>query len=252
MSGALTGLVATTLSTPSASIREPHTIETLHQASMRVAAEVWSFEGSVVSGTRCWHAGVPNHDYHHRRYPRHRLLAAPGTRAGRAERSRVGAIDRTRPRGEGRARDPHCAGPSTVDGRHRATESRVASGYALPSRHAPGRSPTARCTSLVQRHRDQAGRGWRRGRTGSRREGNVTAPAVRRAVGHRRERPERRPGVQRHQPARSRFADVWDAAVRWYDRGRRAGDTADHYPRRVGSRRGSRLPIAAKRAVRLQ
>ena len=163
-----------------------------------------------------------------------------------------GAIDRTRPRGEGRARDPHRAGPSTVDGRHRATASRVASGYALPSRHAPGRSPTARCTSLVQRHRDQAGRGWRRGRTGSRREGNVTAPAVRRAVGHRREWPERRPGVQRHQPARSRFADVWHAAVRWDDHGRRAGDTADHYPRRVGSRRGRRLPIAAKRAVRLQ
>ncbi len=60
------------------------------------------------------------------------------------------------------------------------------------------------------------------------------------------------PGVQRHQPARSRFADVWHAAVRWDDHGRRAGDTADRYPRRVGSRRGSRLPIAAKRAVRLR
>ena len=198
------------------------------------------------------YAGVPNHDHHHRRDPRQRLLAAPGTRASHAERSRVGAIDRTRPRGEGRARDPHRAGPSTVDGRHRATASRVASGSALPSRHARGRSPTARCAALVQRGRDQAGRSWRRGRTGSRREGDVTAPAVRRAVGHRRERPERRPCVQRHQPPRSRFADVWHASVRRDDRRRRAGDTADHYPRHVGSRRGSRLPIAAKRAVRLQ
>ena len=166
---------------------------------MRVAAGPWLFGGSLNGALdeRSWHADVLNHDCSHRRYFRHRLLPAPGACPGGAEHPRLRAVDRSRPRGEGRARDTHRRGSATVDRRHRATASRIASGNALPSSHARGRSPTARCASLVQRRRNEASRGWRRGRTRSRRQGNVAAPALRGAVGHRREWRERGPGVPR-------------------------------------------------------
>ena len=45
---------------------------------------------------------------------------------------------------------PDQSGPSTVDGRHCATPSRVTSGCVLSSRHARGGSPAARCPALVQ------------------------------------------------------------------------------------------------------
>ena len=67
---------------------------------------------------------------------------------------------------------------------HRATMRRIAAGSMRSACSAASRSSP---------------RGGRRGRAAGRRQGDAAAPAVRRAVGDRRERRERGPGVQRHQ-----------------------------------------------------
>ena len=94
---------------------------------MRVAAgsgrtlelgEIALANGHGTPDERRWHAGVPNRDYRHRRCSHHGLLPAPGMRAGRTGPPRVGTVERTGPRREGRARDPHREQglrPSTID-----------------------------------------------------------------------------------------------------------------------------------------